>query len=225
MGEVKITTLSDREWCIVTNPIDADGKPQWGMKEVRQGRTSFFLHPGEDLETGIKKVYILGEQEALLIRVEETFTEGTGANVITRQPGDLWMITGPRDYIPPVELEVLEKLQAIPLDKNEGIYVRDVQSGELKLVNGPQAYMLSPFQGQLAVNLAQQEVEAARIRHEAEMAQLRARQETELAHQQTLNNLEIEKARQMAEITATEFQQKVEALGAETIRAIAQAGP
>nr|WP_293110415.1 hypothetical protein [Okeania sp. SIO2F4] len=95
-------------------------------------------------------------------------------------------------------------------------------------VAGPEARAkaeAAQIQGQLAVNLAQQEVEAARIRHEAEMAQLRARQETELAHQQTLNNLEIEKARQMAEITATEFQQKVEALGTETIRAIAQAGP
>jgi len=81
------------------------------------------------------------------------------------------------------------------------------------------------IQGQLAVNLAQQEVEAARIRHEAEMAQLRARQEAEFAHQQALSSLEIEKARQMAEITGTEFQQKVEALGAETIRAITQAGP
>ncbi len=200
VGEVKITTLSDREWCIVINPIDADGKPQWGRKEVRQGRTSFFLHPGEYLEpefsfgepesgtkevrqgktsffverpqleeayssflegsddldldlgedqifeTGIRKVYVLGEQEALLLKAEETFTEGIGANLITRQPGDLWMIAGPRDYIPPVEVEVLTKRQAIPLDTNEGIYVRDVQTGELKLVSGPQAYMLAPYE-------------------------------------------------------------------------------
>ncbi|NEQ37327.1 MAG: colicin uptake protein [Okeania sp. SIO3I5] len=201
VGEVKITTLSDREWCIVINPIDTDGKPQWGTKEVRQGRTSFFLHPGEyletefsfgepqsgtkevrqgktsffverpkfepaysyaslelesdseldleedqDFETGIRKVYVLGEQEALLLKAEETFTEGTGANLITRQPGDLWMIAGPRDYIPPVEVEVLARRQAIPLDTNEGIYVRDVQTGELKLVSGPQAYMLAPYE-------------------------------------------------------------------------------
>jgi len=45
VGEVEITTLSDREWCIVINPIDTDGKPQWGTKEVRHGRTSFFLEP------------------------------------------------------------------------------------------------------------------------------------------------------------------------------------
>ncbi|NER23199.1 MAG: colicin uptake protein [Symploca sp. SIO1C2] len=146
VGEVTITTLSDRQWCIVVDPIDQSGKPQLGMQEVRQGRTSFFLHPGEYLKGGIQEVYVLGEQEALLLRAKEAFSEGEGDDAITRQPGDLWMIAGPRDYIPQVEVEVLEKRQAIPLDKNEGIYVRDIQTGELKLVGGPQAYMLSPYE-------------------------------------------------------------------------------
>lgn len=146
VGEVEITTLSDRQWCIVVDPIDAQGKPQLGMREIRQGRTSFFLHPGESLEDGIQKVYVLGEQEALLLRAKEAFSEGSGDNIIHHQPGDLWMIPGPRDYIPLVEVEVVEKRQAIPLDKNEGIYVRNIQTGELKLVSGPQAYMLSPYE-------------------------------------------------------------------------------
>ena len=145
-GEVEITTLGDREWCIVVNPIDEDGKPQLGMREVRQGRISFFLHPGESLENGIQNVYVLGEQEALLLRAKEAFREGEGDNLIRRQPGDMWMIAGPRDYIPRVEVEVIEKREAIPLDKNEGIYVRDIQTGELKVVSGPQAYMLSPYE-------------------------------------------------------------------------------
>jgi major vault protein len=149
VGEVAITTLNDRQWCIVVDPIDSQGKPQLGMREVRQGRTSFFLHPGESLEDGIQKVYVLSEQEALLLRSKEAFTEGSGDNgdnIIRRQPGDLWMIPGPRDYIPLVEVEVVEKRKAIPLDKNEGIYVRNTQTGELKLVSGPQAYMLSPYE-------------------------------------------------------------------------------
>ncbi|HEY9704097.1 MAG TPA: colicin uptake protein, partial [Allocoleopsis sp.] len=142
VGEVEITTLSDRQWCIVVDPINEEGKPQLGKQEVRQGRTSFFLHPGESLLGGIQKVYVLGEQEALLLKAKESFTERN----ITKNPGDLWMITGPRDYIPPVEVEVIEKRKAIPLDKNEGIYVRDNQTGELKLVSGPQSYMLSAYE-------------------------------------------------------------------------------
>ncbi|WP_228060906.1 MULTISPECIES: hypothetical protein [unclassified Coleofasciculus] len=57
------------------------------------------------------------------------------------------------------------------------------------------------------------------------LAQLKARQEAELTHQQALANLELEKAERMAEITSTEYRQKVEAIDPETIKAIAQAGP
>jgi len=146
VGEVEITTLSDREWCIVRDPIDQSGRPQLGLREVRQGRTSFFLHPGESLENGIEKVYILGEQEALLLKAKEILVDTNQGQEISRHPGDLWMIFGPRDYIPPVEVEVLEKREAIPLDMNEGIYIRDTQSGELRLVSGPQSYMLTPYE-------------------------------------------------------------------------------
>jgi len=68
-------------------------------------------------------------------------------------------------------------------------------------------------------------VEVAIVKAEVELAQLRSRQEAELTHQQALTNLEIEKAQPMSEITRTEFAQKVAALGPETVRAIAQAGP
>ena len=36
-----------------------------------------------------------------------------------RVPGDRWMVYGPRDYVPPVEVEVVEKRKKIPLDDNE----------------------------------------------------------------------------------------------------------
>lgn len=147
VGEVDITTLGDREWCIVSNPLGADGRPQLGLREIRKGRTSFFLHPGEMLDgapeaRGIRKVYILGEQEALLLQARETFTD----NTTERRPGDLWMIDGPTDYIPPVQVEVMERRKAFPLDKNEGLYIRDVKTGDLRLVRGPQAYLLSPYE-------------------------------------------------------------------------------
>lgn len=146
VGEVAITTLDDREWCIVADPIDATGKLQLGKREIRQGRTSFFLHPGESLVGGIQPVYVLGEQEALLLKTKEALLDDTTTPPVTRKPGDLWMIEGPCDYIPPVPVQVLEKRKAIPLDKNEGIYIRDIKSGVLKLVSGPQAYLLTPYE-------------------------------------------------------------------------------
>ena len=37
-----------------------------------------------------------------------------------RQPGDRWMIRGPAEYVPPIEVEVVTKRTSIPLDENEG---------------------------------------------------------------------------------------------------------
>ena len=48
---------------------------------------------------------------------------------------------GPKSYIPPVEVDIVEKRFKIPLDKNEGIYVRDTKSGTIRTVVG-QTYML-----------------------------------------------------------------------------------
>jgi len=55
------------------------------------------------------------------------------------------MIFGPTDYVPPVQVEVLEKRRAIPLDENEGIYVRDIKDGRVRAVTG-QSYMLSSYE-------------------------------------------------------------------------------
>ena len=42
------------------------------------------------------------------------------------------MIRGPLEYVPPVEVEVVTKRKAIPLDENEGIYVRDIKTGKVR---------------------------------------------------------------------------------------------
>ena len=44
------------------------------------------------------------------------------------------MISSPLQYIPPVEVEVVIKDKAIPLDVNEGIYVRDAKSGKVRAI-------------------------------------------------------------------------------------------
>ena len=53
------------------------------------------------------------------------------------------MIYGPNEYIPPVEVMVLEQRKIIPLGENEGIYVRDIKTGEVRSVIG-KSYMLNP---------------------------------------------------------------------------------
>jgi major vault protein len=61
---------------------------------------------------------------------------------VNRAPGDRWMIRGPTEYVPPVEVEVVTRRTAIPLDENEGVYIRDVKTGRVRAVIG-QTYMLT----------------------------------------------------------------------------------
>ncbi|PAA65947.1 hypothetical protein BOX15_Mlig027053g1 [Macrostomum lignano] len=140
LGVIGITTLSNRQYCIVCDPCGADGKPQLGKKKLVHGERSFFMQPGESLERGIMNVYVLSENEGLILRAQEEFKEAADR---VRKPGDRWMIRGPAEYVPPVEVEVVCKRTAIPLDVNEGIYVRDIKTGQVRCVSG-ETYMLSP---------------------------------------------------------------------------------
>ncbi|XP_013774778.1 major vault protein-like isoform X1 [Limulus polyphemus] len=142
VGVVPITTLSKRQYCIILDPVSEDGKPQLGRKKLVKGEISFFLMPGERLENGIQDIYVLGENEGLILRAKESFTDDTVLPAVKRKPGDKWMIRGPVEYIPPVEVEVVTKRYTIPLDENEGIYVRDIKTGRVRLVCG-EAYMLN----------------------------------------------------------------------------------
>lgn len=75
MGVVKITTLSNRQYCVILDPVGGDGKPQLGQKKLVKGEKSFFLLPGERLEKGIQNVYVLGEDEGLILKAIEAFKD------------------------------------------------------------------------------------------------------------------------------------------------------
>lgn len=138
METKNITILRDDEFCYIRNPKDDKGQNQLGKKILVTGPRSFFVQPGEEIDGGIQKVYVLGEDEALLLRAEETHTEEDGT---VRNAVDRWMVHGPRRYIPPVQVALLEKRRSIPLDSNEGIYVRDNREGSIRSECG-KTYML-----------------------------------------------------------------------------------
>ncbi|XP_051797385.1 LOW QUALITY PROTEIN: major vault protein [Acanthochromis polyacanthus] len=160
VGVVDVTTLSSRQYCVILDPVGPDGKPQLGQKRVVKGERSFFLQPGELLEHGIQDVYILSEEEGLVLRAVEAFNDTqeeeeedeetqqeerakrSRRSGILRRPGDRWMLRGPIEYVPPAAVEVVLRRQAIPLDENEGIYVRDIKTGKVRAVIG-HTYMLT----------------------------------------------------------------------------------
>merc|ERR1719218_200291 len=138
-GVVTITTLTNRQFCVVLDPYDDDGVQRLGTKKVIKGEASFFLLPGEKLENGIECVHVLSDDEALLLQATESFKDTVLDK--ERKAGDKWMIHGPIEYIPSVTVNVLEQRKAIPLDANEGVYVRNLTTGQVRAVIG-ETYML-----------------------------------------------------------------------------------
>ena len=118
-----------------------DGKPQLGHRKIIKGEKSFFLQPGEELESGIQDVYILGEDEGIVLKSLAEYEDKQVSPSVQRKPGDTWMLKGPMEYIPTVEVEVVQTREAIPLHENEGIYVRNIKSGGVRAVIG-RTYML-----------------------------------------------------------------------------------
>ncbi|XP_022080631.1 major vault protein-like isoform X2 [Acanthaster planci] len=147
---VKKTVLEKGQYCIVCNPVDEDGHSQLGCEELRKGHTSFFLHPGESIKSGIQEQFVLSEDQAIVLQAISEFED----NSIPGEPqmrisGDRWMIHGPISYIPPVQVQVIDQgdgalvRRAIPLNDMEGIYVRNLKTGEVRAVMGPDSYLLT----------------------------------------------------------------------------------
>jgi len=81
------------------------------------------------------------------------------------------------------------------------------------------------IEGEAAVKQAQLTANATKIKSEAELTTSKAKQIADLEHQKAINELEINKARSLAEIESKKFKQIVDAIGADTIRSMSEAGP
>ena len=149
VGTVNAVVLNNRQFCYILDPVDENGKNLFGKKELKKGECTFFLKPFESLEKGIQDVIVLADDEALLLKAIEFYVDSGKAE---HQPGGKWMIYGPCDYIPPIQVEILERRKRIPLDENEGIYIRDTKTGEVRAETG-KSYMLAPQEVLFQLNL------------------------------------------------------------------------
>lgn len=143
IAEIEMTIVKDREFCVVNNPFqtqeDGTRVQKFGGRKLIVGPTSFFLQPYEELEDGHPHaIYVLKEDEALLLFAENEFKDTEGA---VHYPGEKWLFKGPGEYIPPIDVKIIEKRAAIPLHENEGIYIRNEKTGEIRAQIGS-TYML-----------------------------------------------------------------------------------
>ncbi len=144
----KAHVLRESEYCVVLNPFDrATGRIQEGRRKVISGPAVFFLEPGEVLEGEIRSKHVLSERQGLKLEAIDDFTDRlAGGQAVNRKAGDTWVIRGPQTYVPNDKVKILQEIQAISLGQGEGLYVRDLRTGRVQLIEGPCQFMLDAWQ-------------------------------------------------------------------------------
>ncbi|MEL6341837.1 MAG: hypothetical protein AAFV53_01805 [Myxococcota bacterium] len=158
--------LGEKEFCVI---LDADGKQQInvGPARVFPGPYDTFLTEGSD--NRIYYAYELLPQRGLWLRfirsisrerLAQKLPRGVELTQETYYPGDELILTGVNSFFFPFnEIEILDPLtgqphfgndhtevfiEAIGIDQKSGIYVRDLATGEVRLVRGKQSYLVDP---------------------------------------------------------------------------------
>ena len=162
----RAVVLGEKEYCVI---IDADGK-----REIKVGSARVFPGPYDQFmvqgsRARIYDAYELLPQRALWLRVIAPITKAALAAKLPRGvvlekdgyfPGDEVLLTGVSTFFFPFnEIEVLSPetgeavvgndhsrvfIESIGIDQKSGIYVRDLATGEVRLVRGKQSYLVDP---------------------------------------------------------------------------------
>jgi len=143
VSDEKARVLKETEYCVVLNPVDrATGRIQEGRRKVVSGPDVFFLEPGEELEGDVRRKHVLSEMQGLKLQALDELSEPEeGSEPRTRKAGDTWIVRGPRTYVPSEKVLILKEISALSLGQSEGLYVRDLRSGKVSLVQGPCQFM------------------------------------------------------------------------------------
>jgi len=81
------------------------------------------------------------------------------------------------------------------------------------------------IEGEANVTQAKHRAEAQQTKDNARLKMLKSEHETEIGYKTSWNELEIKKAQELSEIESKKFKSIVDAVGAETLKKISQAGP
>ena len=134
--------VKEGQYAIILNPYDKGiGDVKHGDREVRVGPMIFSLYPGEELEHNkIRDEFVLVQDTGILLKALRNFQDEERE----RKAGDLWIVEGPTHYIPHKYAQVVRHVKAMSLGRDEGVYIKNERTGDIRLEKGPKTLMLSP---------------------------------------------------------------------------------
>jgi major vault protein len=119
------------------------------------GESDMRQHP-----TGIFDQYVLKPTKGLLVEAIKDFDD----NGTARSAGEQWIIKGPCNYIPHKYARVIRKVKSISLGQFEGIYIKNVKTGEIRMEEGEKNVMLKPEEELWEKKWTRTELDALRFR-------------------------------------------------------------
>jgi major vault protein len=156
---------------IIKNPYDAEQKKyNMGKRVVVIGPKTLSLYPGEQVGTEPTSAYILNKGQYLVVQANDDFVDKLKRK---RTAGELYTVTGPTSFIPNIYETIVPNRNgysirdAISIPDNEAVYIRNTDTSELRLVNGPVSYVLQVNEEEYAKELNSGEYEALSLPHSA----------------------------------------------------------
>lgn len=146
--------LREDEYLVVSvyDAIPNDPRPIGHQSVVRGSETSLFV-PVTGLEVlrapsgFVRKAHRLRTGFGLHVRVLKAFEAQAGDQL---PPGryaagqDLFLTEREGFFFPTENLEVVSEVAPIPIDERQGLYVREIATGRIEVIEGPASYLPDP---------------------------------------------------------------------------------
>eukprot|EP00828_Plagiopyla_frontata_P033497 TRINITY_DN434_c0_g1_i3.p1 TRINITY_DN434_c0_g1~~TRINITY_DN434_c0_g1_i3.p1 ORF type:complete len:1103 (+),score=209.21 TRINITY_DN434_c0_g1_i3:125-3433(+) len=140
--EIELTVIGRLKYCIIKNPYDKEKKRNLiGRLVIKEGPCAFFLYPGEEI-LQIEEKIILQADEACTFQIKEPLEIKLPDQKIKKlKTGETLRLFGPQQLIIPLEAEEPSFQNKVLLSKTQGIYIRNVSTGQIKTIKGT-SYLL-----------------------------------------------------------------------------------
>jgi hypothetical protein len=142
----KLTIAAD-QWLVIVNPYNPEsGTYEMGSRKILKGPLMYSMKRYESVVSK-SSTYVLQKSQSMSLQAthdhEDTVEENGKMIVVQRKAGEKWLLKGEATVIPTIHQKVVMKPSpAISIQQNEGVYILNLSTQEVRLVEGPKSIFL-----------------------------------------------------------------------------------
>lgn len=143
----KKLTIGADSWIAIGNPFNTEsGSYDMGSRKILKGPLMYSL---KRYETVISRssAFILQKSQSMSLQAthdhDDTVEVDGKSVVVRRKAGEKWLLKGEATVIPTIyQSVVMRPSPAIAIQQNEGVYILNLQTQEVRIVEGPRSIFL-----------------------------------------------------------------------------------